>query len=126
MSVTQSGLTSNKNHNILIPGAGAGGGAGMFAALQTIAELEPGHRDSNYDLVGSGHCCPGTGVMTRIPAEQQTDSLYIVSSVRRLAPSKHVLIAFHLVVLRHQFICQGLLGHAVVFKRPPSRQKETV
>ena len=37
--------------------------------------------------------------------------------MRPLAPSKHVLITPQLVLPPHQFMCQGLLRHAVVFKR---------
>ena len=45
--------------------------------------------------------------------------------MRSLTSSKHSLIASQLALPSYQFICQGLLCHAAVFKRPsPSRWEQ--
>ena len=61
-----------------------------------------------------------------VPAEQHYNGLIHctkVSSVRPLAPSKHALTASQLVLTPHKFICQDLLHHATVFKRPPPHRR---
>ena len=88
-----------------------------------------GHRVSNYSRVGSGQVSGQSYIWpdpVLWPGSQQNNKLIHcteVSFVRPLAPSKHALTASQLVLTPHKFICQDLLHHATVFKRPPPHRR---